>query len=181
MRISESPSSTPLLRPVSNANSIACRAAKASTSIAILGNGIHCAKETITCPLLSLITTPIPAWFSSLKSASSKLILYCWCARGCHCIGGLLVGTVATELCSKKSCNLFRACCTRFGRFSPLFPTLISFCLFHTTHTTIANKSGSLFFAKMQPIRSMKLVVCLRLHWFQACTENQISSNFGQR
>ena len=174
-------SNTPLLRLVSSANTIARRAAKALTSIAVLGSGIRCANETITCPLLSLITTHIPAWFSSLKSAPSKLVLYCWCAGGCQCNRGLPVGIVAAELCSKKSCNLVRACCIRLGRFSPLFPTLISFRLFHTAHTTIANRSGSLFSAKMHPIRSTKLVVCLRLHWFQACTESQISSNFGQK
>ena len=111
MRISESPSNTPLLRPVSNANSIACRAAKASTSITVLGKGIRYTKETITCPSLSLITTPILAWFSALKSAPSKLVLYCWCVGGCHWVGGLPTNATSAELCSKKLCNLLQACC----------------------------------------------------------------------
>ena len=181
MRISESPSNTPLLRTVSKANSIARLAANASTSLVILGRGIRCAKDTITCPSLSLIATPIPAWFSALKSAPSKLILYCWCVAGCHWVGGLPMSSTSTKLCSKKSCNLLRAYCTRFGRVSPLFPTLMSFLLFHTAHTIMANRSGSLFSARIHPMRSTKLIVCRRLHWFHACTESQISSNFGQR
>ena len=39
IRTSESPSKTPLLRLVSIANSIACLAAKASTSMAVVGRG----------------------------------------------------------------------------------------------------------------------------------------------
>ena len=156
-------------------------AAKASTSIVVLGNGIRCAKETITCPSLSLIATPILAWFSALKSALSKFTLYRWCVGGYHWVGGLPTGAVAVELCSKKSCNLLRACCTRFGRFWPLFPTLISFLLFHTAHTTIANRFRSLFSVKMQPMKSTKFIVFHRLRWFHACTKSQILSNFGQR
>ena len=63
--------------PITATNSRALLAASVSTSNTIAGNGICCESEAKTSPTSLRMTTPIPAWFSLLKSAPSKFILTC--------------------------------------------------------------------------------------------------------
>ena len=90
----ESPSNTALLTPTSDANDRAHTAAKASISKTPSTWCTTFEHEAIIRPLLSLITTPIPDFFSFGKSAPSKLILTAPDGGGfhLHLVGWVWVG-----------------------------------------------------------------------------------------
>ena len=70
-RISLSPLSTMLSRPISSANSIALCVASASISITVAGRGTCCVSEAITRLSLFRITTPRLALLSLAKVVAS--------------------------------------------------------------------------------------------------------------
>ena len=71
----ESPSKMARLTPTSSANERAQPAAIVSISLLQSCWCISFEQDAMTCPLWSLITTPTPVFFSSGKTAPSKLIL----------------------------------------------------------------------------------------------------------
>ena len=114
--------------------------------------------------------TPIPARCSYSKSTPSKLILYHDVSGGHQDVTGLTDGGVAAKWCEVYSRSLSLACCRIWPSVQECFPSLRLLGLFHITQLTIENGEGSLFSAKIHPIKSMKFEHCLKLSWFQSGT-----------
>ena len=81
---------------------------------------------------------------------------------------------------SVNSRNLSLAWCSTWSREMTVFPSLRLFLRFHRAQIIIEKRVGSLFSAKTQPVRSIKVVACRRLSWFHKGTLFHRSDSFEQ-
>lgn len=179
MRTCESASRTTRSKPVSKAKLKALLVAIASTSMAVKGSMVLSLRETITWPLWFWRITPNPTHFSYSNNAPSKFTLYSGHSEGCQHVGGHPIGTMLDVLWSANSRNLSLAWCSNWSREMIAFPSLWLFLRFHKAQITMEKRVGSLFFAKTQPVRSIKFVAYRRLSWFHMGTLLHSSISFG--
>ena len=130
------------------------------------GSWICCESKAKTSPTSLRTTTPIPAQFSLLKSAPSKFILTLSWSRGLQQEASVVVDGDAGLWNVENSGNLSFACSSSWDSDDVNLPRQKLFRWFHIVHTTIKDKAGFLFSAKIKLMISMKLWLCISLLCF---------------
>ena len=149
------------------ANSTALRATSAFTSVIVKGRGIYWEREAITKPLSFCITSPILAQCSFSNRAPLKLTLYHCGVGGCHDSRGWPQCKIGAGCPFENSWIRSLACWSSFPSDTIPLARHRLFLLFHKVQATIEKSVGSLLSAKMHSSRSIKLLHCFRLWWFQ--------------
>ena len=151
-----------------------------STFITEGGSGTCCARDAMMRPSLLSTTIPIPAVSLSANVVPLKLSLYQWSEGGVHLVGCLLLDVVNIKglewdlICCSRECSN-----TLFSGIVGL-PKRRLFLRFHKFHNTTMRSSGSFRPTKIETIKLVKHVLCLRVSWFQDGVVDHKLCNSGQ-
>ena len=167
-------------KPNSKANSRARLVARVSTFITEGGSGTCCASDAMMRPSLLRSTIPIPVVSLSANVAPSKLSLYQWSKGGVHLAGCLLLDVLNIKGLEWDSIRCSRECSSTLFSGIVGLPKRRLFLRFHKFHNTTMRSSGSFRPTKIETIKSMKHVLCLRVSWFQDGVVNHKLYNSGQ-
>ena len=177
-RISKSPSSIMLSKPISNASSSALLVANTSTSIIVDGKGSLYVSEAFTRPSLFQMTTPRPTLLSSANVAPSKLILYQGASGGDQDVCCWLQWSDEVTGQDKASICLSRECSSILSRGRNSLPNRRLLQRFHKFQMTREKSSGSLLPTKTKSARS---VLPLSVSWFHIGICLHMDSRTGQQ